>query len=978
MEVKRRGEVGAVKWSGMERDGVWWRGVKRIGAELDGCQFKQGNPDGPIEQRCYVCNEVGHIARDCPAKPPLGAPIGAIGSGRAGPGFGPGSEFGQDGCYYCGRKGHFARECPEKFGGGAPMMPPAAMAAAAAAAVGGLGPGMQDRWMGGLGAGIGAFRPGFPPGIAAFGAPIGTGFPPQVVRPAGDGCYECGEPGHFAREDKARDGGSSEEREEEGRRRGGREKDAEGRDEVRGGRKGGKDSSDSDSGVRRKGRSEKRGGDRSSRRKRSRSSSSRSRSGGSSRSSRSSGSKSSRSRRSRSKSRSSRSKSSSRSSRSKSSRSSASSKSRSTKSKSGGSKSGGSKSTGSSSRRKGSPSSSDALSGRDGKRRGSEEVVSKSDDGGKEMEGRRRRGGKGEGREEEKREKGREGGEGEGRKGGEEEGRKEEEGGTGSRGNEGGEEGGKGGEDRKQEAAEQGRGEEGAEGGGARGAGGLSERRNEGKAAEGDNMDEDKGEGATAGGAEEVGKGGAGGASEGVRGEDAGTKRKRTSEGENTGGSVGEGGGEGMSLGLDAIAAAAEAEAAGADAEEGGKEGTEGRKLLDLNEMEGGNDGRAKQDATEEIAKVKSIDEAIKAKAVEVEEKRKEVDARVNTIGNLVHDSVPVDNDEDHNAVIRTWGEPRTDEGVKRNHVDLVHMLDIADLERGASTAGGRGYYLKGMGVMLNQALISFGLSFLVQRQYTPLHTPFFMRKEVMAECAQLAQFDEELYKVSGEGDDKYLIATSEQPLCTYHRGEWLDPKALPLRYAGYSTCFRKEAGSHGRDTLGIFRIHQFEKVEQFAITSPNGTDSWEMHEQMLKNSEEFYQQLGLPYRVVAIVSGALNDSAAKKYDLEAWFPASKTFRELVSCSNCTDFQARRLEIRYGQKKVGVTVPEVLRPFMMGVDFIPFVNGPPSAPADKKAAKAGGKKEKGAGGKKAEAPAAAAAVKETADKLAEAAIDGEK
>ncbi|CAI5948507.1 unnamed protein product [Closterium sp. NIES-64] len=688
------------------------------------CQFKQGNPDGPIEQRCYVCNEVGHIARDCPAKPPLGAPIGAIGSGRAGPG------------------------------------------------------------------------PGFPPGIAAFGAPIGTGFPPQVVRPAGDGCYECGEPGHFAREvhmrvvlsslppflpnhppptprpshtpphshlpsplpvpncptrsrrfaeraaaaagaagiavagtgaegrriaskasgraaeealnneletymkDKARDGGSSEEREEEGRRRGGREKDAEGRDEVRGGRKGGKDSSDSDSGgVRRRGRGEKRGGDRSSRRKRSRSRSS--------------------------------------------------------------------------------------------------------------------------------------------------------------------------------------------------------------------------------------------------------SSRSRS----------------------------------------------------------------AKQDATEEIAKVKSIDEAIKAKAVEVEEKRKEVDARVNTIGNLVHDSVPVDNDEDHNAVIRTWGEPRTDEGVKRNHVDLVHMLDIADLERGASTAGGRGYYLKGMGVMLNQALISFGLSFLVQRQYTPLHTPFFMRKDVMAECAQLAQFDEELYKVSGEGDDKYLIATSEQPLCTYHRGEWLDPKALPLRYAGYSTCFRKEAGSHGRDTLGIFRIHQFEKVEQFAITSPNATDSWEMHEQMLKNSEEFYQQLGLPYRVVAIVSGALNDSAAKKYDLEAWFPASKTFRELVSCSNCTDYQARRLEIRYGQKKMnettkhychllnstltaterticciletyqtetGVTVPEVLRPFMMGVDFIPFVNAPPSAPADKKAAKAGGKKEKGGGGKKAEAPAAAAAVKETADKLAEAAIDGHK
>eukprot|EP00475_Leptophrys_vorax_P023006 TRINITY_DN31340_c2_g1_i1.p1 TRINITY_DN31340_c2_g1~~TRINITY_DN31340_c2_g1_i1.p1 ORF type:complete len:494 (-),score=54.49 TRINITY_DN31340_c2_g1_i1:20-1501(-) len=392
----------------------------------------------------------------------------------------------------------------------------------------------------------------------------------------------------------------------------------------------------------------------------------------------------------------------------------------------------------------------------------------------------------------------------------------------------------------------------------------------------------------------------------------------------------------------------------------------------------------AKQDASEEIARVKSIDEAIKQKVADVEEKRAAVDARVRVIGNLVHDSVPVDNNEDNNAVVRTWGEPRAE--AKWNHVDLVHMLGIADIERGSQTAGGRGYYLKGMGVLLNQALISFGLAFLHKRGFEALHTPFFMRQDVMAACAQLAQFDEELYKVTGEGDDKYLIATSEQPLCAYHRGEWLDPKSLPIRYAGYSTCFRKEAGSHGRDTLGIFRVHQFEKVEQFAVTAPGGNVSWEVHEEMLKNSEEFYQQLGLPYRVVAIVSGALNDAAAKKYDLEAWFPASKAFRELVSCSNCTDYQARRLEIRYGQKKsnettkqyvhllnstltaterticcllethqteTGVTVPEVLRPFMMGVDFLPFVNDPPKPAAAQEKAKAGAGK--GAGGKAKEA-----------------------
>ncbi|KAF6162823.1 hypothetical protein GIB67_029092 [Kingdonia uniflora] len=285
-----------------------------------------------------------------------------------------------------------------------------------------------------------------------------------------------------------------------------------------------------------------------------------------------------------------------------------------------------------------------------------------------------------------------------------------------------------------------------------------------------------------------------------------------------------------------------------------------------------------------------------------------------------------------------------------------------------ADVAGGRGYYLKGEGVLLNQALISFGLHFLKKRGYSALQTPFFMKKDVMGRCAQLAQFDEELYKVSGEGDDKYLIATAEQPICAYHQDDWIHPSELPKRYAGYSTCFRKEAGSHGRDTLGIFRVHQFEKVEQFCITSPNGNDSWVMLEEMIKNSEDFYTELGLPYQVVAIVSGALNDAAAKKYDLEAHFPASKTYRELVSCSNCTDFQSRRLEIRYGQKKAsfffnysdeqakqyvhmlnstltaterticcilenyqkenGVQIPEVLQPFMGGTDFLPFVADP--------------------------------------------------
>lgn len=174
-----------------------------------------------------------------------------------------------------------------------------------------------------------------------------------------------------------------------------------------------------------------------------------------------------------------------------------------------------------------------------------------------------------------------------------------------------------------------------------------------------------------------------------------------------------------------------------------------------------------------------------------------------------------------------------------------------------------------------------------------------------MAKTAQLSQFDEELYRVSegandGEGD-RYLIATSEQPLSCLHSEEWLQPGQLPIKYSGYSTCFRKEAGSHGRDAWGVFRVHQFEKVEQFILCKPD--ESWQHFDEMMATSEEFYKSLGLPYKVVGIVSGALNNAAAKKYDLEAYFPFQAEYKELVSCSNCTDYQTRELEIRFGVKK---------------------------------------------------------------------------
>ncbi|KAK3284060.1 hypothetical protein CYMTET_8269 [Cymbomonas tetramitiformis] len=371
---------------------------------------------------------------------------------------------------------------------------------------------------------------------------------------------------------------------------------------------------------------------------------------------------------------------------------------------------------------------------------------------------------------------------------------------------------------------------------------------------------------------------------------------------------------------------------------------------------------KAKQDDSD-LQKVRvEAKEEIEVQTKVEQEMAAERDAALKLIGNLVHDSVPVSDDEENNTVERTFGVPRDvanpDEKLF-NHVDLVQMLDIAKLEEGQAVAGGRGYYLVGAGMMLNQALINYATQFLYLRGHTPVHTPFMMRKTVMGACAQLSEFDEALYHVSGEGEDKYLIATSEQTLCAMHQGMWLEAPSLPMKYAGYSTCFRKEAGSHGRDTAGIFRVHQFEKVEQFVITTHEGNSSWEEMEQMIKNSEDFYQSLEIPYKVINIVSGELNDAAAKKYDLEASFPASKTFRELVSCSNCTDFQSRRLEVRLRsqtgpgakekeyvhmlnstltatertlccllenyQTPEGVRVPTALQPFMCGIKFVPFV-----------------------------------------------------
>ncbi|RWS09209.1 serine-tRNA ligase: cytoplasmic-like protein [Dinothrombium tinctorium] len=318
------------------------------------------------------------------------------------------------------------------------------------------------------------------------------------------------------------------------------------------------------------------------------------------------------------------------------------------------------------------------------------------------------------------------------------------------------------------------------------------------------------------------------------------------------------------------------------------------------------------QDIT--LAELKSFRQQVEDQIVSVNKELEDFETQRNEIlreiGNLLHPDVPISNDEDENLVLRTWGDielGKSGGDVKYlSHVDLISMIGGLDSERGAAIAGSRGYFMLGPAVWLQQALIQYALRFVADSGFEVVYTPFWMRKSLMSQVAQLSQFDEELYKVvssksNEDAEEKYLIATSEQPIAALHRNEWINPSNLPIKYGGLSTCFRQECGAHGRDTRGIFRVHQFEKVEQFVVSAPS--KSWDHFHEMIQNAEKFYQSLGIPYRIVNIVSGALNNAAAMKYDLEAWFPGSGAFRELVSVSNCTDYQSRRLQIRYGQTK---------------------------------------------------------------------------
>ncbi len=351
------------------------------------------------------------------------------------------------------------------------------------------------------------------------------------------------------------------------------------------------------------------------------------------------------------------------------------------------------------------------------------------------------------------------------------------------------------------------------------------------------------------------------------------------------------------------------------------------------------------------LAEVKELAASVKAAAADAEAAKSESESLLRRLPNAVLDGVPAGGEDDF-TVIKTVGTPPEFDFAPRDHLELGELLGAIDMERGAKVSGSRFYFLKGVGARLELALLNMAMDQAVAAGFTPMITPTLVRPETMQGTGFDVQHDAEIYRVAE--DDLYLTGTSEVALAGYHSDEILDLANGPLRYAGWSSCYRREAGSHGKDTRGIIRVHQFNKVEMFSYTTVE--DSLAEHERMLAWEEEMLAKVELPYRVIDTAAGDLGMSAARKFDCEAWIPTQGAYRELTSTSNCTSFQARRLNIRervpgakatravatlngtlattrwivaileHHQNADGsVTVPEALRPYLGGMEVLPVL-----------------------------------------------------
>jgi seryl-tRNA synthetase len=356
--------------------------------------------------------------------------------------------------------------------------------------------------------------------------------------------------------------------------------------------------------------------------------------------------------------------------------------------------------------------------------------------------------------------------------------------------------------------------------------------------------------------------------------------------------------------------------------------------------------GKEDENLKEELTKIKNKLKVLEEELQVLEEKLKETLLR---IPNLPHPSVPIGKDENDNVEIRRWGEPPNFNFEPKPHWELGEKLGILDFERGAKLSGSRFVVKRGLGAKLVRALINFMLDLHTERGYTEMYVPHLVKPEILIGTGQLPKFEEDLFKC--ERDNLYLIPTAEVPLTNLHREEILKEEELPIYYTAYTPCYRREAGSYGRDIKGLIRLHQFDKVELVKIT--NKDSSYEELEKLVRDAEKVLQELELPYRVVELCTGDLGFSAAKTYDLEVWMPSYNRYREISSCSNCEDFQARRMNLRYKTKDgkkflchtlngsglaVGrtlaailenyqqedgsVLIPKALRPYLSGLEFI--------------------------------------------------------
>ena len=303
-------------------------------------------------------------------------------------------------------------------------------------------------------------------------------------------------------------------------------------------------------------------------------------------------------------------------------------------------------------------------------------------------------------------------------------------------------------------------------------------------------------------------------------------------------------------------------------------------------------------DVSAQLTEMKNVSAQLAKLESEQDDIKRTYAKLASTLPNLIDKSVPVGADESHNREIRRWGSIPTFDFKPDDHITVSENLNLVDLRRAAKVSGARFYYLKNDLVRLNQALIHYGLNFLAEKGYSLLQPPYMINKESMDGAIIGDDFEDVIYKV--EDEDLYMIGTSEHAMAAMHQKEIIEGGELPIRYAGTSPCFRKEAGAHGRDQKGIFRVHQFDKIEQFVFSRPE--DSWREHEHMLMVAEEFYQNLEIPYKVMLLSTGDMGKVSAKTYDIEAWMAGQKAYREVVSCSNCLEYQARRLKIRFRDK----------------------------------------------------------------------------